>query len=71
MGAGVVQVSIDKGYDVILKDMAEAGLTRGLQQIEGGLKTAVKKKKMTRFVHPTCMTTCIRLAHIFFYDPFD
>ena len=47
MGAGVAHVSIEKGYNVILKDMAEAGLTRGVQQIEKGLGDAVKKRKMT------------------------
>ncbi len=48
MGAGVAQVSIDKGYKVILKDMAPQGITRGQQQIEKGLQTAVKKKKLTQ-----------------------
>ena len=48
MGAGIVQVSIDKGYHTIMKDMASAGLARGIQQVEGGLKGAVKRKKMTQ-----------------------
>ena len=48
MGAGIVQVSVDKGYHTIMKDMAEAGLARGIQQVESGLKTAVKKKKVTQ-----------------------
>lgn len=50
MGAGIVQVSIDKGYNVILKDATEQGLIRGLTQIETGLINAVKKKKKTGFV---------------------
>ena len=50
MGAGIVQVSIDKGIHTVLKDMAESGLTRGQQQIEKGLKTAVKKRKLTQYV---------------------
>ncbi|XP_071876603.1 monolysocardiolipin acyltransferase Mtpalpha [Bombus fervidus] len=45
MGAGIVQVSIDKGFDVIIKDTNEAGLYRGLNQIQKGLDTAVKRKK--------------------------
>ncbi|CAK9815005.1 Trifunctional enzyme subunit alpha, mitochondrial [Anthophora plagiata] len=45
MGAGIVQVSIDKGFDVILKDTNEKGLYRGLDQIQKGMDLAVKKKK--------------------------
>ncbi|XP_043593368.1 trifunctional enzyme subunit alpha, mitochondrial [Bombus pyrosoma] len=47
MGAGIVQVSIDKGFDVIMKDTNEAGLYRGLNQVQKGLDTAVKRKKYT------------------------
>jgi len=56
MGAGIAHVSIDKGYNVILKDMAEAGLTRGIQQIEKGLGDAVKKRKMTQFEKDTMLS---------------
>ena len=49
MGAGIAQVSIDKGYQVIMKDMSQEGLTRGQQQIEKGFKDAAKKKKITTF----------------------
>lgn len=48
MGAGIVQVSIDKGYDVILKDTNQAGLNRGIGQIQKGLETAVKRKRISR-----------------------
>lgn len=47
MGAGIVQVSIDKGYDVILKDTNSAGLSRGIGQIQNGLQNAIKRKKIT------------------------
>lgn len=47
MGAGIVQVSIDKGYKVILKDATDAGLYRGLGQIETGLINAVKRKRIS------------------------
>lgn len=50
MGAGIVQVSIDKGYKVLMKDMNSAGLARGQDQIYKGLNTAVKKRKITRFL---------------------
>lgn len=48
MGAGIAHVSVDKGMNVMLKDMAQPGLTRGVQQIEKGFQDAVKKRKMTR-----------------------
>lgn len=50
MGAGIIQVSIDKGYNVIMKDAREEGLVRGVTQIETGLINAVKRKKLTELV---------------------
>ena len=50
MGAGVAHVSVEKGYNTTLKDMAMDGLVRGQQQIEKGLGLAVKKRKMTEYV---------------------
>ncbi|XP_072936739.1 trifunctional enzyme subunit alpha, mitochondrial [Epargyreus clarus] len=47
MGAGIVQVSIDKGYQVIMKDATNAGLYRGVGQIQTGLNNAVKRKRIT------------------------
>ena len=49
MGAGIVQVSIDKGYKVLMKDMNQAGLARGEDQIYKGLNTKTKKKQITRW----------------------
>ncbi|KAK3912686.1 Trifunctional enzyme subunit alpha, mitochondrial [Frankliniella fusca] len=49
MGAGIAQVTIDKGYNVILKDTNEAGLARGAEQIRSGLDKAVKRKKITAY----------------------
>lgn len=50
MGAGIAQVSIDKGLKTTLKDVSAAALARGQQQIEKGLKDAVKKKKLSQSV---------------------
>ena len=47
MGAGIAQVSIDKGMNVILKDMNLKGLGLGQEQIRKGLDSQVKKKKIT------------------------
>jgi len=46
MGAGIAQVSVDKGYHVILKDTSDAGLSRGTGQIYNGLNAQVKRKKI-------------------------
>lgn len=50
MGAGIVQVTIDKGFNVIMKDTNEKGLYRGLNQIQKGMDTAVKKRKYSKLV---------------------
>ncbi|XP_054152913.1 trifunctional enzyme subunit alpha, mitochondrial-like [Oppia nitens] len=47
MGAGIAQVSIDKGYQTILKDVSTSGLARGEGQIRGGFDTKVKRKRLT------------------------
>nr|XP_026487345.1 trifunctional enzyme subunit alpha, mitochondrial [Vanessa tameamea] len=47
MGAGIVQVSIDKGYKVVMKDATNAGLYRGVGQIQNGLVNAVKRKRVS------------------------
>ncbi|EFN77749.1 Trifunctional enzyme subunit alpha, mitochondrial [Harpegnathos saltator] len=47
MGAGIVQVSIDKGYSVVMKDTNENGLYRGINQIQQGLNAAVKRKRIS------------------------
>lgn len=47
MGAGIVQVSIDKGYHVVMKDTTEAGLGRGIGQVQTGLQNAIKRKRIS------------------------
>ncbi|XP_009082599.1 PREDICTED: trifunctional enzyme subunit alpha, mitochondrial, partial [Acanthisitta chloris] len=49
MGAGIAQVSVDKGMRTILKDTAQKGLDRGQQQVFKGLSGKVKKKSLTSF----------------------
>lgn len=47
MGAGIAHVSVDKGYQVVLKDTTDAGLQRGVNQIYTGVDGAVKRKKIS------------------------
>lgn len=49
MGAGIAQVSVDKGLNTILKDATLAGLGRGQQQVFKGLNDKVKKKALSSF----------------------
>ncbi|XP_004377642.1 trifunctional enzyme subunit alpha, mitochondrial [Trichechus manatus latirostris] len=49
MGAGIAQVSVDKGLKTVLKDATLAGLDRGQQQVFKGLNDKVKKKALTSF----------------------
>jgi len=48
MGAGICQVSITKGLDIIMKDINNQGLSRGFDQIEGNLQKRVKRRAMTQ-----------------------
>ncbi|KAJ8391495.1 hypothetical protein AAFF_G00088170 [Aldrovandia affinis] len=49
MGAGIAQVTVDKGINTILKDTAVEGLARGQQQVYKGLDTKTKKRTITSF----------------------
>ncbi|KAE8290184.1 Trifunctional enzyme subunit alpha, mitochondrial TP-alpha Long-chain enoyl-CoA hydratase [Larimichthys crocea] len=49
MGAGVAQVTVDKGVHTILKDTTLEGLGRGEQQVYKGLNDKTKKKSITSF----------------------
>jgi len=48
MGAGIAQVSVDKGYTTVLKDMSSAGLSRGVNQVSDYLDKKVKRKKVAK-----------------------
>ncbi|XP_011496492.1 PREDICTED: trifunctional enzyme subunit alpha, mitochondrial [Ceratosolen solmsi marchali] len=61
MGAGIASVSIDKGYKVILKDTNDAGLSRGVGQVQSYLDKKVKRKAISttergRFLADLCPT---------------
>ena len=47
MGAGIAQVTVDKGCHVVMKDTSAKGLARGQNQVFDGLAKSVKRKKMT------------------------
>ncbi|XP_015904860.1 trifunctional enzyme subunit alpha, mitochondrial [Parasteatoda tepidariorum] len=47
MGAGIAQVTVDKSFDVLLKDDNPDSLARGQNQIYDGLDGAVKSKRIS------------------------
>lgn len=56
MGAGIVQVSIDKGYQVVMKDANQNGLDRGFGQIQKGLENSIKRKKINSLERDKILT---------------
>jgi len=46
MGAGIASVSIDKGYNVVMKDANQNGLARGYNQIEDIFAKKLKRKSI-------------------------
>ncbi|KAG9469098.1 hypothetical protein GDO78_021195 [Eleutherodactylus coqui] len=56
MGAGIAQVSVDKGIKTILKDTTVEGLGRGQQQVFKGLNDKVKKRSVTSFERDSVMS---------------
>jgi enoyl-CoA hydratase/long-chain 3-hydroxyacyl-CoA dehydrogenase len=49
MGAGITQVSVTNGYEVVMKDIAQDALSRGQNQIFQNLSKEVKRKKRSSF----------------------
>ena len=49
MGAGIAQVSAEKGYEVLLKDRDDASLGRGLGYMQDNWNKKKKKRRMTQY----------------------
>mmetsp|Transcript_4147 Transcript_4147/g.11582 ORF Transcript_4147/g.11582 Transcript_4147/m.11582 type:complete len:744 (+) Transcript_4147:2-2233(+) len=49
MGAGIAEVSIARGMDVVLKDQTDEALSRGYGHIYANLQRKVKRKRMAQF----------------------
>ncbi len=47
MGAGIVQVFAQAGYSVVMRDLNQEALDRGIKTIDKNLSRLVKKEKMT------------------------
>ncbi|CRK99700.1 CLUMA_CG012970, isoform A [Clunio marinus] len=79
MGAGIAQVSIDKGFKVVMKDASENGLSRGIGQVQKGLENSLKRKKITTLdrdkiltnLHPTLSYETFRDADMIIEAVFE
>jgi enoyl-CoA hydratase/long-chain 3-hydroxyacyl-CoA dehydrogenase len=51
MGAGIAQVTAEKGVQVLLKDRNDEAIERGLGYMRGNWDKKLKRKRMTQFKH--------------------
>jgi 3-hydroxybutyryl-CoA dehydrogenase len=62
MGAGIAQISLQAGHEVLLNDVDEAAIERGRERIENGLQRVVQKGALdSNLVEP--MLARLRHAH--------
>jgi len=71
MGAGIAQVSVDKGYTTVLKDMTSPGLSRGVGQVEDYLTKKVKRKKIAKLDSERYMANLIPALDYTNFDKVD
>ena len=62
MGAGIAEITVNKGYKTMLKDMNMQALQRGEQQIEANFKRKVSKKSITEFEKNTILSNLVGLT---------
>ena len=56
MGAGVAQVSAEKGLNVVLKDVSAGGLAKGLDYVAGNLDKKVKRRRLAAYDRNTTVS---------------
>lgn len=49
MGAGIAQVTAEKGYEVLLKDRDEAGVSKGEAYVQGNWEKKLKRRRMSQY----------------------
>jgi enoyl-CoA hydratase/long-chain 3-hydroxyacyl-CoA dehydrogenase len=49
MGAGIAQVTAEKGFGVLLKDRDDSAISRGMSYLEGNWDKKVQKRRMTNY----------------------
>jgi 3-hydroxybutyryl-CoA dehydrogenase len=64
MGAGIAQVTAQAGYRVVLTDVSDKLVRRGLETIENNLKRAVDKGKITAELKAELLAGVRGVAHV-------
>jgi len=62
MGAGIAQVTAEKGYEVLLKDRDDASLGRGLSYMDENWGKKHKRKRMTQHKYNLCTSRVTPLS---------
>mmetsp|Transcript_3430 Transcript_3430/g.4006 ORF Transcript_3430/g.4006 Transcript_3430/m.4006 type:complete len:814 (+) Transcript_3430:352-2793(+) len=62
MGAGIAQVSAEKGFQVLLKDRDDAAISRGQSYITGNWQKKVKRKRMSNYKYNTNSANVVGLT---------
>eukprot|EP00978_Attheya_sp_CCMP212_P029458 scaffold104716_cov54-Attheya_sp.AAC.1 len=62
MGAGIAQVTAEKGYQVLLKDRDDAAVARGQDYILGNWDKKLKRKRMTKYKYNISSTNVVPLT---------
>jgi 3-hydroxybutyryl-CoA dehydrogenase len=57
MGAGIAQIAITAGLEMILIDVSDAAVEKGLDIIKGNLERMVAKGKLTESDKDTALTS--------------
>jgi len=68
MGAGIAQVSVDKGLTTVMKDMSSPGLSRGVTQVEDYMLKKAKRKKISQLDAEKYMANLVPTLN---YEGFD
>ncbi len=68
MGAGITEISVNKGIDVLLKDIKPEGITAAKKEIWKGLSKKVRRKSLTK---PQAEEVVGRVSGQLTYDDFD
>ena len=62
MGAGIAQVSAEKGYTVLLKDRNDEAIGRGESYMKDNWDKRLKRRRMTKFKHNIATSNVIGLT---------
>eukprot|EP00056_Hartaetosiga_gracilis_P020971 m.22122 g.22122 ORF g.22122 m.22122 type:complete len:751 (+) comp8806_c0_seq1:27-2279(+) len=63
MGAGITEVTVSKGANVVLKDATQEGLARGIDRVYNNLNKKTRKRRMTTFERDQTMSRILGLSN--------